>query len=122
MANKLDNLKKGDGFDTHPERINRKGRPKKMVTTLKESGYTVSEINDTIQAMMAMNIEELSQVLKMKDATILELTIAAALIKGFKNGSFFAMDTIITRFAGKPKETSDISVKTDYNVTLNLGK
>lgn len=24
------NLKRGDGFDTHPERINRKGRPRKL--------------------------------------------------------------------------------------------
>jgi hypothetical protein len=101
---------------------NPKGRAKKMVTVLKESGYKLSEINDTIQAMMAMTIDELGQVLKTKDATILELTIAAALLKGFKNGSFFAMDTVITRFAGKPRETAEISVKTDYNITLNLGK
>ena len=38
---------------------NPNGRPRKYVTTLAANGYKRSEINDTIQAMMAMTIEEL---------------------------------------------------------------
>ena len=38
------------------------GRPRKYVSTLKEQGYKLSEINDSIQAMMSMTIEELKAV------------------------------------------------------------
>ena len=41
---------------------NPKGRPRKYVSLLKEQGYKLSEINDTIQAMMAMDIFELKLV------------------------------------------------------------
>ncbi len=37
---------------------NPKGRPRKYVSLLKEQGYKLSEINDSIQAMMSMTIEE----------------------------------------------------------------
>ena len=98
------------------------GRPKKYVTALKESGYKLSEINDTIQVMMAMTMDELKTVFDNPAATILEKTIAGAMVKSLKNGSLYSLDTLITRVYGKPKETADISVKTDYNITLNLGK
>ena len=41
---------------------NPNGRPRKYVSLLKESGYKLSEINDTIQSMMAMDLDELKQV------------------------------------------------------------
>ena len=40
MADKLDNLKKANGFDKNPQNINQNGRPKKVVTKLKELGYS----------------------------------------------------------------------------------
>ncbi len=38
---------------------NPNGRPRKYVSQLRELGYKLSEINDTIQVMMAMDMEEL---------------------------------------------------------------
>jgi hypothetical protein len=122
MANKLDNLKKGDGFDTHPERINKNGRPRKYVSLLKDSGYKLSEINDTIQTMMSMTMDELKEVFDNPAGTILEKTIANAMVKSLKKGSLYSLDTLITRVYGKPKESAEINLKTDYNITLNLGK
>lgn len=104
------------------EVANPNGRPKKYVSLLKEAGYKKAEIDDTIQAMMAMTIDELQTVFQNPLATILEKTIAGAMVKSLKNGSLYSLETLITRVYGKPKETADISVKTDYNVTLNLGK
>jgi hypothetical protein len=104
MANKLDNLKKGDGFDTHPERINRDGRPRKYVSLLKEQGYKMAEINDCIQVMISMDIEELKSVSTNPKATILEKTIAIALQKGLEKGSLYSIETLLTRAFGKPKE------------------
>jgi len=66
---------------------NPNGRPRKYVTTLAANGYKRSEINDTIQAMMAMTIEELKGVYENPSATILEKTIAGAMRKSLEKGT-----------------------------------
>ena len=63
------------------ETMNPNGRPRKYVSQLKEQGYKLSEVNDAIQALMSMDVEELSAVLENPKATILELTIAKAMVK-----------------------------------------
>lgn len=122
MANKLDNLKKGDGFDSHPDRINRNGRPKKYVTLLKEQGYKLAEINDTIQAMLSMDLDELKEVWQNPKATILEKTIANAMRKSLEKGSLYSIETLLSRVYGKPKETADVNqmVSGEIKITLNL--
>jgi hypothetical protein len=123
MANKLDNLKKGDGFDSHPDRINRNGRPKKYVTLLKEQGYKLAEINDTIQAMLSMDLDELKEVWQNPKATILEKTIANAMRKSLEKGSLYSIETLLSRVYGKPKETADVNqtVQGEIKITLDLG-
>ena len=122
MANKLDNLKKGDGFDSHPDRINRNGRPKKYVTLLKEQGYKLAEINDTIQAMLSMDLDELKEVWQNPKATVLEKTIANAMRKSLEKGSLYSIETLLSRVYGKPKETADVNqtVTGEIKITLNL--
>jgi len=122
MANKLDNLKKGDGFDTHPERINREGRPRKYVSLLKEHGYKLSEINDTIQNMMAMDLEELKGVFENPKATILEKTVANAMKKSLEKGSLYSIETLLTRVYGKPKEQMDINTDNKIEIVFVDGK
>lgn len=119
---KLDNLQKGNGFDAFPERINREGRPRKYVSQLKEQGYKLSEVNDAIQALMSMDAEELKSVLDNPKATILELTIAAAMIKSLKNGSLYSMETLLTRVYGKPKEIQQVSTDSRIEVVFVNGK
>lgn len=122
MANKLDNLQKGNGFDAHPERINREGRPKKYVTLLKDSGYKLSEINDTIQVMMSMDLHELKEVFDNPKATILEKTIANAMRKSLEKGSLYSIDTLLTRVYGKPKETAHVTTDNKIEVVFVKGK
>jgi poly-beta-hydroxyalkanoate depolymerase len=119
---KLDNLQKGNGFDAYPERINREGRPRKYVSQLKEQGYKLSEVNDAIQALMSMDAEELKAVLDNPKATILELTIAAAMIKSLKNGSLYSMETLLTRVYGKPKEIQQVTTDSKIEVVFVTGK
>lgn len=93
------------------ETMNPNGRPKKYVSLLKKQGYKLSEINDSIQNMMAMTIDELQNVYKNADATVLEKTIASAIRKSIEKGSLDSIDTLLTRLYGKPKETVDQTVK-----------
>ena len=83
---------------------NPNGRPRKFVTLLKEIGYKRSEINDTIQAMMAMDMNELKDVWDNPNATILEKTIASAMKKSIEKGSLYSMEALLSRVFGMPKQ------------------
>ena len=98
------------------------GRPRKYVTLLKEQGYKLSEINDTIQVMMSMNMEELNEVYKNPKATIIEKTIANAMNKSLQKGSLYSLDTLLTRVYGKPKEQYDIQQDSRIEVVFVEGK
>jgi poly-beta-hydroxyalkanoate depolymerase len=99
---------------------NPNGRPRKYVSLLKEQGYKVSEINDTIQAMMAMDIVELKSVWDNPKATVLEKTIAAAMRKSLEKGSLYSLETLLTRVYGKPKETVDTTNKTELTGKIQV--
>lgn len=104
--------------------LNPNGRPKKFVTLLKEQGYKLSEINDTIQAMLAMDLDELKEVWQNPKATILEKTIANAMRKSLEKGSLYSIETLLSRVYGKPKESADINqtITGKIKVSLNLGE
>lgn len=104
------------------ETMNPNGRPKKYVTLLKEQGYKLSEVNDTIQTIMAMDLEELKSVWDNPKATILEKTIANALRKSLEKGSLYSIDTLLNRVYGKPKETSQVTTDGKIEVVFTQGK
>lgn len=104
------------------EVANPNGRPRKYVSLLKEQGYKVSEINDTIQAMMAMDLSELIKVNDNPKATIMEKTVAAAMMKSLKNGSLYSLETLLTRVYGKPKETTAVENSGKIEFVITKGK
>jgi len=101
---------------------NPNGRPRKYVSLLKEQGYKLSEINDTIQNMMAMDLQELKAVWDNPKATVLEKTIAAAMRKSLEKGSLYSLDTLLTRVYGKPKETTAVENSGKIEFIITKGK
>ena len=101
---------------------NPNGRPRKYVTLLKDQGYKLSEINDTIQVMMSMDVDELKSVYDNPKATILEKTIANAMNKSLNKVSLYSLDTLLTRVYGKPKEQYDIQQDSRIEVVIVEGK
>jgi hypothetical protein len=92
---------------------NPKGRPRKYVSQLTEMGYKKSEINDTIQAMMAMTMDELKEVWENPKATILEKTIANAMRKSLEKGTLYSLETLLSRVYGQPKQEIEAQVNVD---------
>ena len=117
MANKLDNLKKGNGFDKYPERINRNGRPVKLTTKLNGIGYSNSQVSDTIKNILALNKSDVKDIEDNEAFTILERTIAKALLNDMSKGSLYTLDLLISRAFGKSKETALIQPDTIIRVT-----
>ena len=104
------------------ETANPNGRPRKYVSMLKEQGYKLAEINDSIQVLMSMNEKELEGVAKNNEATVLEKTVAKAILKSMNNGSLYSMDTLLSRVYGKPKEQVDVQADTRIEVVFVDGK
>ena len=104
------------------EVANPNGRPRKYVSILKDCGYKLSEINDTIQNMMAMDLTELGDVFKNPNATILEKTLANAMRKSLEKGSLYSIDTLLTRVYGKPKETTAVTNDGKIEFIITKGK
>jgi poly-beta-hydroxyalkanoate depolymerase len=117
MAFPNDGIKFEAGVSGNPN-----GRPRKYVSLLKEQGYKLSEINDTIQTMMAMDLEELKGVFENPKATILEKTVANAMKKSLEKGSLYSIETLLTRVYGKPKEQMDINTDNKIEIVFVDGK
>jgi hypothetical protein len=101
---------------------NPNGRPKKMVSLLVDHGYKLSEINDTMQNLMAMTEEQLKSIQDDTLATALERTISKAIINSMNKGSLYSIETLLTRVYGKPKEQMDIKSDNKIEVIFVDGK
>jgi cobalamin biosynthesis protein CobD/CbiB len=88
---------------------NPNGRPRKLVSLLKAQGYKLSEINDTLMALLSMDMTELKEAFENPSATVLEKAVAGAIRKSIEKGSLYNIETIITRAMGKPKEQTEHS-------------
>ena len=112
------------GTLTRPDKgevMNPHGRPKKLVTQLKEIGYQKSQVEDTINAMLTMSRKELEKIDKSEEYTILERIIAGTLLKSHDKNSLFNVDLLLNRSQGKPKETIDQNItEKSIKITLNL--
>jgi hypothetical protein len=86
---------------------NLNGRPRKMVTQLKDIGYRASEVTDTLMTLLALNIDELKKVYENPDATMLEKIVANALKTSLQRGSLFNLELVLSRAIGRPKEATE---------------
>ena len=109
----LKNLKKG-----YDPRRNLKGRPRKWISEMKEQGYALSEITDAIQVLISLDLEQLQDIRNNPASTVLEVTIASAIIRSIQKGDLDSIETLITRVFGKPKE----KIEQDINVTSHIIK
>jgi len=101
---------------------NPKGQPRKLKSQLGLIGYTKQEAANTINAMLAMTIPELADIIKNPDSSILELTIANALKKSFDKGSLYSIDTLLSRTHGKPTEMVEVTGEIKKEIIVNFGQ
>lgn len=101
--NSLANLEKRKPFVPGDPRIHKTGTPQKYVNTLGIEGYSLLQLNDCIQQLLAANEPTLEAVSTNMDATVLERTVAKALLKDMRGSHLDAIGVLVDRVFGKPK-------------------
>ena len=103
------------------ERRHLQGRPQKLITQMKELGYTKTQVEETMLSMLSLGRKELEKIDRGDEYTIMERTIAGELLKGHDKNSLFNLEMLLTRSQGKPKETIDQTIQSkNFTITLNL--
>jgi hypothetical protein len=103
----------GKRFEKGDKRINKNGRPRKWISDMKDSGYSLSEVTDAIQVLVSLEPAKLEELRTNPNSTVLEITIASAIINSINRGDLNSLETLLSRVFGKPKQQVDIDAKVD---------
>ena len=109
------------GFKDHPERINKKGAPKKIESLLREHfleehnlKLSKSQTQDIIKNILGKTRSELIELSKNDELPFWIALIANKAQRDFTKGSIHILDVLFDRVYGKPKE--------EVEQTVNGGK
>lgn len=116
-------MAKGDGIIPYQMKpgttLNPNGRPKKIFTILKASGFTKDDIRAAFEETGWQTIEGLNNILDNDNSPAIMKVIARAFLRGAEKGDFRYVSEIIQHVIGKPKETVEQTI-TQFKITLNL--
>ena len=119
MANEQNLIPFKKGED---KRRNIKGRPRKFILELKDQGYKLSEVTDSIEVLISMTEEELTDIFNNPNSTVLEKVVSAAILKSIKRGDMTSIETLLNRAYGKAKEKVEQEITINsHNIKLKFG-
>jgi hypothetical protein len=105
------------GFGSHPENINRNGRPKALRNVIKDlfiEEFNVqlssSQANEMIMAMLCMTERQISELGERDDVPFWLKMISKKMERDLSRGSIHLMEVLFDRVYGKPKETIDSTI------------
>ena len=89
------------------ETLNPNGRPKKIYTVLKESGYTKDDIRDAFAEIGWQNEADIDEILNDESKPMILRLIAKAFKRGTDKGDFRYVSEILQHVVGKPTEKTE---------------
>lgn len=100
------NINGSDGkqFSTEYQPEYNPGRPKKILTHIKDLGYHESEVKDTFKILLFYTINELLALSKDKDQPVIVLIVAKNLYKAAGSGKVSDIKDILESIIEKPTQ------------------
>jgi len=89
---------------------NPNGRPRKIYTILKESGYTRDDARQAFNEIAWSDVDELQRLFKEPKTPAIIKVIAHAYKRAIEKGDYRYVAEIIQQAIGKPKETSEVNM------------
>ena len=112
MAGEIEHIK-SKGFDKNPQNINRKGRPRKLISDviaqLEEQGIkpaTKTDIQDIYMRLMNVEIPELEQIVKDSTQPVLVRIVGKSVLSG---KGFDIIEKMLDRSIGKAMNSIDLN-------------
>ena len=99
---------------------NPNGRPKKIYTILKESGYGASDVRTAFGEVAWMTEEEIERIIKNKKTPIILKTIGKAYIEASKNGEYRYVKEIMDQFMGKAIDRKELGAGGAEKITISF--
>lgn len=121
MASRKDIYKYANGFDKNPKNINRNGRPKKIYTILRESGFGKDDILTVFRELVWYTLPELDKIFKDSSKPAIIRITANQIYNAMQNNDMTKIKEIMQYTLGMPKQQIDSDVVVTKVNVLNLG-
>lgn len=105
---------KDHGFGAHPENANRSGRPKKLLTILKEKGFGKDDIKTAMGELAWYTITEAKELMNDKTKPLIMKIVAGQFIEAFDRKDWNKIKEILEHTIGKPRQ--EIGIEADPEI------
>jgi len=106
------NIKPSDntnGFQMNPQNINREGRPRKIYTIIKETGFAPEDAIAVFSEFAYYTVKDLEKVEKDETKPALLRIVAGAISEAYKQKNFPKIKEILEYVIGKPNQPIQLS-------------
>lgn len=101
--------KNTNGFDKNPQNINRKGRPLKIYSLIKKTGYSKDDLNAAFNELIFYTLEDLEKAFDNDKLPIITRIVAHQLYSAYKDSNWTKIKEIIEYVNGKPAQGIDFT-------------
>jgi len=107
-----ENLEKRVKFTSENQPANR-GRKKNVFKYYQEKyDLSAADVNNTIEYLLSQPIEKLQEIIKDPKKPAMVVNFAMAILSGIKKGDLTAIERMLDRKVGKPKQEVELSGST----------
>lgn len=100
---------------------NREGRPKSLKTILnQECSLTPSQCNEAILSLLGMTLTQVSQEAENEEAPMFNRIIARAMLKTYKTGSLYVLESLMNRTMGLPRQQTELTTIQEKPIFVSL--
>ena len=99
-----------EGFDKHPELINKKGRPLKVYTQIKKMGYSADDLKAAFQDAAWYDTKALKKIYEDETKPIILRILANQFYQALKKGDWNKIRDILEHTIGKPQQSLNVNM------------